>query len=113
MNFWELKSEEHVLNLVFCLNYFDYSQLVSWWVSGPWVGEYMVSSRWVGGPIVGGSVVGGFNKTRLFTPAVLSKKYLGGIFNQFKHFVNHNNYVNETLHRYLILIFGVKCLLYS
>ena len=44
MSFQELISEEHVLNLVFCLNYFDYSQSVG---------------RWVGGPLVGGSVFGG------------------------------------------------------
>ena len=48
ISFQELKSEEYVLNLVFCLNKFDYSQSVCRWVSGRWVG---------------GSVVGGFNKT--------------------------------------------------
>ena len=59
MSFQELKSEEHILNLVFCLNYFDYSQSVGRWVSGKWsVG------RWVGGSLVDESVVGGFNKTR-------------------------------------------------
>ena len=31
MSFHELKSEEHVLNLVFCLNYFDHSQSVGRW----------------------------------------------------------------------------------
>ena len=36
MSFQELKSEEHVLNLVFCLNYFDYSQSVGRRVSGRW-----------------------------------------------------------------------------
>ena len=30
--FQELKSEEHVLSLVFCLNYFGYSQSVGRWV---------------------------------------------------------------------------------
>ena len=49
MNFQELKSEEHVLNLVFCLNYFHDSQSV-----GRWVGESVVSGRWVGGRWVGG-----------------------------------------------------------
>ena len=38
MSFQELKSEEHYLNLVFCLHYFDYSQSVGRWVSGRWVG---------------------------------------------------------------------------
>ena len=38
MSFQELKIEEYVLNLVFCLNYFDYSQSVDWQVSDPWVG---------------------------------------------------------------------------
>ena len=38
MSFQELKSEEHVLNLDFCLNYFDDSQLVGRWVAGQWVG---------------------------------------------------------------------------
>ena len=38
MNFHVIKSEEYVLNLVF---YFDDSQLVGRWVSGPWV-----SGRW-------------------------------------------------------------------
>ena len=33
VSFQELKSEEHVSNLVFCLNYFDYSQSVGRWVS--------------------------------------------------------------------------------
>ena len=37
MTFQELKSEERVLYLVFCLNYFDYSQSVGRWVSGQWV----------------------------------------------------------------------------
>ena len=37
MTFQELKSEEHVLYLVFCLNYFDYRQSVGRWVSGQWV----------------------------------------------------------------------------
>ena len=50
MSFQELKSEEHVLNLVFCLNDFDCSQSV-----GRWVG-----SRWVGGRC--------FNKTRCNRP---------------------------------------------
>ena len=58
-----LKSEERVLNLVFCLNYFDYSQSLGGWVSGRWVGGYVVSGRWVGGSVVGGLVVGAFNKT--------------------------------------------------
>ena len=49
-----IMSEEPVLNLVFCLNYFDDIQSVGRWVSG----------RWVGGSMVGGSVVVGFNKTR-------------------------------------------------
>ena len=39
VGFQELKSEEHVLNLVFCLNYSGYSQSVGRWVSGWWVGE--------------------------------------------------------------------------
>ena len=66
MSFQELKIEEHLLNLVLCLNYFDYSQSVgkSWvgrWVSGKWsVGQ------WVGRSVVGGSVVGGFKKPHLF-----------------------------------------------
>ena len=38
MSFQELKSKEHVLNLVFCLNYFDYSQSVGRWISGWWIG---------------------------------------------------------------------------
>ena len=38
MSFRELESEEHVFNLVFCLNYFDFIQLVGQWVSGRWVG---------------------------------------------------------------------------
>ena len=43
MTFQELKSEEHVSNLVFCLNYFDYSHLVGRWVSGKWsVGRWSV-----------------------------------------------------------------------
>ena len=54
MSFQELKSEEHVLNLVFCLNYFSYSQSVGWWVSGRWAGEKVVSGRWVGSRWVGG-----------------------------------------------------------
>ena len=37
MTFQELKSEEHVLYLVFCLNYFGYSQSVGRWISGQWV----------------------------------------------------------------------------
>ena len=37
-SFQELESEKHVLNLVFCLNYFDDSQSVDRWVSGRWVG---------------------------------------------------------------------------
>ena len=44
MSFQELKSEEHYLNLVFCLHYFDYSQSVGKWSMGRWV-----SGRWVGG----------------------------------------------------------------
>ena len=36
MNFQEIKSEEHILNLVFYLNYFDYSQSLGPWVSGIW-----------------------------------------------------------------------------
>ena len=57
MSFQELKSEEHVLNLVFCLNYFEYSHSVGQWVSdkrsvGRWVG-----SRWVGGSVGRWSVV--------------------------------------------------------
>ena len=60
MNFQELKSE-HVLNLVFCLNYFDYCQSVGRWVSGRWVdgsmGKWSVS-RWVSD-----KWVGAFNKT--------------------------------------------------
>ena len=32
MSFQELKSEKHVLNLVFCLNYFNYNQSVGRWV---------------------------------------------------------------------------------
>ena len=59
ISFEELKSKEHVLYLVFCLNYFDYSQSVGRWVSGKWsVG------RWVGSRWVGGSTVGGFSKTQ-------------------------------------------------
>ena len=54
MSFQELKREEHVLNLVFCLNYFNYSQSVGWCVSGRWVGEKVVSGRWVGSRWVGG-----------------------------------------------------------
>ena len=45
MSFQELKIEEYVLNLVFCLNYFDYSQLFGWWVNGWWhtvIGTYCV-----------------------------------------------------------------------
>ena len=38
MSFQELKNEEHILNLVFCLNYFDYSQSMGRWVSDRWVG---------------------------------------------------------------------------
>ena len=34
ISFQELKSEEPVLNLVFCLNYFDYSQSVGKWSVG-------------------------------------------------------------------------------
>ena len=63
MSFQELKSEEHDMNMVFCLNYFDYSQSVGWWVSG----------QWVNGSIVGGSVVGGFNKTQLWYGMVVER----------------------------------------
>ena len=38
ISFEELKSEEHVLNLVFCLKYFDYSQSVGRWVVSRWIG---------------------------------------------------------------------------
>ena len=51
MIFEEVKSEECVSNLVFCLNYFDYSRLVGRCASGQWVG---------------GSIVGGFNKTLIY-----------------------------------------------
>ena len=37
MSFQELKSEEYALNLVFCLNYFNYSQSVGRWIRGRWV----------------------------------------------------------------------------
>ena len=47
MSFQELKSEEHLLNLIFCFNYFDYIQFLVQWVSG-W---------WVDGSVVNGSVV--------------------------------------------------------
>ena len=51
--FQELKSEEHVLNLVFCLDYFDYSQsLGKWsWSVRRWVGgkRLVGRCRWVGG----------------------------------------------------------------
>ena len=46
ITFQELKSGEHVLNLVFCFNYFNYSQLVG---------------RWISGLVVSGSVVDSFN----------------------------------------------------
>ena len=51
MIFQELKNEERVFDLVFCLNYFDYSRSAGWCVSGQWVG---------------GSMVGGFNKTPIY-----------------------------------------------
>ena len=54
MSFQELKSEEHVLNLLYCLNYFNDSQSVGRWVSGQSVDGYVVSGRWVGGSVVGG-----------------------------------------------------------
>ena len=46
MTFQELKSEEHVLYLVFCLNYFDYSQSVGQSVSGKRSVCRWVGSRW-------------------------------------------------------------------
>ena len=49
MSFQELKSEEHDMNVVFCLNYFDYSQSGGWWVSGKRSVGQWVDSRWVGG----------------------------------------------------------------
>ena len=58
LSFQELKNEEHILNLVIYLNYFDYSQSVGRWVSGRWVGGLVVSGQWIGG-----LVNGGFNKT--------------------------------------------------
>ena len=54
MSFWELKSEEYVLNLAFCVNYFDDNQSVGRWVRGRWVGG--LKGWWL--------VVGGFNKTQ-------------------------------------------------
>ena len=51
MIFQELKNEEHVFDLVFCLNYFDYSRSPGRCVSGQWVD---------------GSMVGGFNKTLIY-----------------------------------------------
>ena len=51
MIFQELKNEERVFDLVFCLNYFDYSWLAGRCVSGQWVG---------------GSMVGGSNKTLIY-----------------------------------------------
>ena len=52
MIFQELKNEERVFHLVFCLNYFDYSRSAGWCVSG---------QQWVGG-----SMVGSFNKTLIY-----------------------------------------------
>ena len=43
MSFQELKSEEYVLNLVFCFDYFDDSQLVGRWVSGRWVSGWWLA----------------------------------------------------------------------
>ena len=57
MIFQELTSEEYVLNLVFCFNYFDDSQSVGRWVSGWWVGEKVVSGWWVGGSVGQWSVI--------------------------------------------------------
>ena len=41
MIFQELKSEERVFNLVFCLNYFDCSRSVCKWSVG-----WLVDGRW-------------------------------------------------------------------
>ena len=49
--FQEVKSEEFVFNLFFCLSFFDYGSSVGWCVSGQWVG---------------GWTVGGFNKTLIY-----------------------------------------------
>ena len=51
LSFQELKNEEHILNLVIYLNYFDYSQSVGkWsvgrWVSGKWSMDWRVGEWW-------------------------------------------------------------------
>ena len=51
MIFQELKNEDCVFDLDFCLNYFDYGRS---------------AGRCVSGQRVGGSMVGGFNKTLIY-----------------------------------------------